>query len=94
MNLLTIKHFIFHTVARDARAPFEIIRLYLEAGGKADKCIMSHLDRTCFCIEFSRNNRNYNIPLLHLHLLPNYQIDNNTFVCRHDSRLGFVVGVC
>lgn len=34
----------FHP-ARDPRAPFEIIRLYLEAGGKADKCIMSHLDR-------------------------------------------------
>lgn len=35
----------FHP-GRDAKAPFEIIRLYLEAGGKADKCIMSHLDRT------------------------------------------------
>lgn len=30
---------------RDAKAPFEIVRTYLEAGGKADKCIMSHLDR-------------------------------------------------
>ncbi|GAB0088381.1 Phosphotriesterase-related protein [Sergentomyia squamirostris] len=30
-------------------APFEIIRLYLEAGGKASKCIMSHLDRTILC---------------------------------------------
>ncbi|XP_053606660.1 phosphotriesterase-related protein isoform X2 [Plodia interpunctella] len=27
-------------------APFEIIRLYLEAGGKPDKAVMSHLDRT------------------------------------------------
>ncbi|XP_031620564.1 phosphotriesterase-related protein [Contarinia nasturtii] len=35
----------FHP-ARDSRAPFEIMRLYLEAGGKADKCVMSHLDRT------------------------------------------------
>lgn len=34
----------FHP-ARDPRATFEIIRLYLEAGGKAEKCIMSHLDR-------------------------------------------------
>ncbi|XP_059610073.1 phosphotriesterase-related protein-like [Phlebotomus argentipes] len=25
-------------------APFEIVRLYLEAGGKASKCVMSHLD--------------------------------------------------
>ncbi|XP_060802496.1 phosphotriesterase-related protein [Amyelois transitella] len=27
-------------------APFEIIRLYLEAGGRPDKAVMSHLDRT------------------------------------------------
>lgn len=33
----------FHP-GRDAAAPFEIVRLYLEAGGKADKCVMSHLD--------------------------------------------------
>ncbi|XP_063828375.1 phosphotriesterase-related protein isoform X2 [Ostrinia nubilalis] len=31
---------------RVAEAPFEIVRLYLEAGGKADKLVMSHLDRT------------------------------------------------
>lgn len=31
---------------RVAEAPFEIIRLYLEAGGKVDKAVMSHLDRT------------------------------------------------
>lgn len=35
----------FHP-GRDTKAPFEIIRLYLEAGGNAAKCIMSHLDRT------------------------------------------------
>lgn len=35
---------------RDAEAPFEIMRLYLEAGGRADKAIMSHVDR-----EFERN---------------------------------------
>lgn len=33
----------FHP-GRDAEAPFEIVRLYLEAGGKPDKCVMSHLD--------------------------------------------------
>ncbi|XP_049874287.1 phosphotriesterase-related protein [Pectinophora gossypiella] len=33
---------------RVMEAPFEIIRLYLEAGGKADKAVMSHLDRTIF----------------------------------------------
>ncbi|XP_053682842.1 phosphotriesterase-related protein-like [Sabethes cyaneus] len=27
-------------------APFEVVRLYLEAGGKADKCVMSHMDLT------------------------------------------------
>ncbi|KAJ6647442.1 Phosphotriesterase-related protein [Pseudolycoriella hygida] len=37
----------FHP-GRDSEAPFEIIRLYLEAGGKPEKCVMSHLDRTIF----------------------------------------------
>ncbi|XP_017144442.1 phosphotriesterase-related protein [Drosophila miranda] len=36
---------------RDAQAPFDIMRLYLEAGGRAQKCVMSHLDRTLFKIE-------------------------------------------
>lgn len=33
----------FHP-GRDPAAPFEIVRRYLEAGGRADKCVMSHLD--------------------------------------------------
>ncbi|KAH8332626.1 hypothetical protein KR074_007594, partial [Drosophila pseudoananassae] len=36
---------------RVSKAPFEIMRLYLEAGGRADKCVMSHLDRTIFDID-------------------------------------------
>lgn len=36
---------------RDNKAPFELVRLFLEAGGKADKLIMSHVDRTIFDIE-------------------------------------------
>uniref|UniRef100_A0A1L8DCT3 Uncharacterized protein n=1 Tax=Nyssomyia neivai TaxID=330878 RepID=A0A1L8DCT3_9DIPT len=40
----------FHP-GRNDDAPFEIIRLYLEAGGKASKCVMSHLDRTIKCDE-------------------------------------------
>ncbi|XP_058838029.1 phosphotriesterase-related protein isoform X2 [Topomyia yanbarensis] len=47
----------FHP-GRDSDAPFEIVRLYLEAGGKADKCVMSHLDRTilnsCQLLEFAK----------------------------------------
>ncbi|CAH2090795.1 unnamed protein product [Euphydryas editha] len=31
---------------RVTEAPFEIMRLYMEAGGKIDKAVMSHLDRT------------------------------------------------
>ncbi|CAH0389406.1 unnamed protein product [Bemisia tabaci] len=31
---------------RNPKAPFEIIRIFLEAGGKVDKTVMSHLDRT------------------------------------------------
>lgn len=34
----------FHP-GRESVAPGEIVRIYLEAGGNADKCIMSHLDR-------------------------------------------------
>lgn len=32
--------------------PFEMVRLYLEAGGRADKCVMSHLDSnmTAICL--------------------------------------------
>lgn len=37
----------FHP-GRDSKAPFEIVRLYLEAGGKANKCVMSHLDSKFF----------------------------------------------
>lgn len=35
----------FHP-GRDSKAPFEILRIYLEAGGDVNKCVMSHLDRT------------------------------------------------
>ncbi|KAG1653087.1 Phosphotriesterase-related protein [Nymphon striatum] len=31
---------------RDEKAPFEIMRIFQEAGGKADRTVMSHLDRT------------------------------------------------
>lgn len=47
----------FHP-GRDERAPFEIMRIYLEAGGMASKCVMSHLDRTLLSdeklIEFAK----------------------------------------
>jgi phosphotriesterase-related protein len=47
----------FHP-GRDPRAPFEILRVYLEAGGDASKCVMSHLDRTLLndekLLEFSQ----------------------------------------
>ncbi|XP_060062613.1 phosphotriesterase-related protein-like [Ylistrum balloti] len=36
---------IFHP-GRDPDAPFELVRIYQEAGGRVDKLIMSHLDRT------------------------------------------------
>lgn len=29
---------------RDKAAPFEVMRLYLEAGGRANKAVMSHID--------------------------------------------------
>ncbi|XP_062608598.1 phosphotriesterase-related protein-like [Saccostrea cucullata] len=33
---------------RDSKAPFEIIRVYQEAGGDVNKLVMAHLDRTIF----------------------------------------------
>ncbi|CAH2039285.1 unnamed protein product, partial [Iphiclides podalirius] len=36
---------------RDPEAPFEIMRVYTEAGGRADKAVMSHIDRTLFKTE-------------------------------------------
>lgn len=36
---------------RDAKAPFELVRLFLEAGGRREKLVMSHVDRTIFEIE-------------------------------------------
>lgn len=47
----------FHP-GRNPKAPFEIIRIYTEAGGNVDKAIMSHLDRTiddkCQLLEFAK----------------------------------------
>ncbi len=47
----------FHPGRESSKAPFEIMRIYLEAGGAADKAVMSHLDRTIFdndeLLEFS-----------------------------------------
>lgn len=40
----------FHP-GRDAKAPFEIVRIYMEAGGKPEKCVMSHVDRTIMEVE-------------------------------------------
>lgn len=36
----------FHPGRDSPNSPFEVLRIYLEAGGDASKCIMSHLDRT------------------------------------------------
>ncbi|ESP05143.1 hypothetical protein LOTGIDRAFT_103064, partial [Lottia gigantea] len=36
---------IFHP-GRNQEAPFETLQVFLEAGGKTDKAVMSHLDRT------------------------------------------------
>ncbi|OWF40208.1 phosphotriesterase-related protein-like [Mizuhopecten yessoensis] len=48
---------IFHP-GRHQDAPFELVRIYQEAGGRVDKLIMSHLDRTIsdvdLLIEFAR----------------------------------------
>ena len=30
---------------RNFEAPFEIVRIYLEAGGHADRLVMSHIER-------------------------------------------------
>lgn len=52
----------FHP-GRDSAAPFEIMRLYQEAGGDARKAILSHLDRTLtndqILLEFADENKCY-----------------------------------
>lgn len=40
----------FHP-GRNAMAPFEIMRIFTEAGGDAKKVVMSHLDRK-LCLQF------------------------------------------
>lgn len=35
----------FHPGRDSPNSPFEVMRIYLEAGGDASKCVMSHLDR-------------------------------------------------
>ena len=45
----------FHPGRDSPNSPFEIMRIYLEAGGDASKCVMSHLDREkIFNIYFSQ----------------------------------------
>jgi phosphotriesterase-related protein len=39
----------FHPGRDSPNSPFEIMRIYLEAGGDASKCVMSHLDRMFLC---------------------------------------------
>ncbi|KAF4527925.1 hypothetical protein B566_EDAN016587 [Ephemera danica] len=55
-------HVSFHP-GRDPEAPFEIARVYLEAGGNADKAVMSHLDRTISdrekLLDFANTSRFY-----------------------------------
>lgn len=36
---------------RVKESPYEALRIYLEAGGKADKVVMAHIDRTLFDVE-------------------------------------------
>lgn len=36
---------------REREAPFELVRIFLEAGGRKEKCVMSHVDRTLFNME-------------------------------------------
>jgi phosphotriesterase-related protein len=42
----------FHPGRDSPNSPFEIMRIYLEAGGDASKCVMSHLDREILKIVF------------------------------------------
>lgn len=37
----------FHPGRDSPNSAFEVMRIYLEAGGDASKCVMSHLDREC-----------------------------------------------
>lgn len=49
----------FHPGRDSPNSPFEIMRIYLEAGGDASKCVMSHLDRECWLGNFCRGLTNF-----------------------------------
>lgn len=70
--------FLSITTGRHPHAPFEIVRLYLEAGGKAHKCVMSHVDRESVMLNnfFSLNYRSI-VKSLNLFL----ENSNHKFFC-------------
>jgi phosphotriesterase-related protein len=46
----------FHPGRDSPKSAFEVLRIYLEAGGDASKCVMSHLDRKSLTFNFINFN--------------------------------------
>ncbi|XP_058444801.1 phosphotriesterase-related protein [Malaya genurostris] len=83
----------FHS-GRDSEAPFEIVRLYLEAGGKAEKCVMSHLDRTLLkssqLLEFAKLGTYCQFDLFGTEC-SYYQLNPSSYMLSDEQRLQYIL---
>ncbi|XP_034831395.1 phosphotriesterase-related protein [Maniola hyperantus] len=78
---------------REPEAPFEIIRVYAEAGGKVNKAVMSHLDRTLLdpakLLEFSELGTYCQFDLFGIEV-SYYQLNEDTDMPSDAQRIGMV----
>ncbi|XP_052741872.1 phosphotriesterase-related protein isoform X2 [Bicyclus anynana] len=78
---------------RDPAAPFEILRLYAEAGGDVSKAVMSHLDRTLLdptkLMEFSELGSYCQFDLFGVEV-SYYQLNVDTDMPSDSQRMGMV----
>uniref|UniRef100_A0A0C9Q1N8 Phosphotriesterase-related protein n=1 Tax=Fopius arisanus TaxID=64838 RepID=A0A0C9Q1N8_9HYME len=86
----------FHP-GRNARAPFEIMRIYLESGGDPKKAIMSHLDRTLTMkedlLEFAKFGCFCQFDLFGIEC-SYYQLDESTEMPSDAERLNRIKWIC
>ncbi|XP_045766781.1 phosphotriesterase-related protein [Maniola jurtina] len=78
---------------REPEAPFEIIRIYAEAGGKVDKAVMLHLDRTLLdpakLLEFSELGTYCQFDLFGIEV-SFYQLNLDTDMPSDAQRIGMI----
>lgn len=86
----------FHP-GREKCAPDEIVRQYLEAGGRANKCVMSHLDRTILdlddLLEFAKSGVYCQFDLFGTEC-SYYQLNPIVDMPSDAERMKHIVGLC